>query len=221
MNQSLDSLDLVVMDVETTGLSPLRGDRICEIGAIRWRGDAEVARFHSFVNPCRPVSPGAFAVNQITPEMLADAPVASDVLPGFLAFLDGAVLAAYNASFDLDFLDAELRHAGLTRPASPVLDVLQLARRCLPHLPRHPLWAVARVLGVAETQSHRALGDVEITGRLLHHFLSTLRTEGAVTIDAVLAHSQPRRPGRSAFRRFGTRRAGFTRETHRPDSRTE
>ena len=64
-SQSIDAVDLVVIDVETTGLEPLQGDRICEIGAIKWHGGEEIGRFHSMVNPGRSISPAAAEVNRI------------------------------------------------------------------------------------------------------------------------------------------------------------
>lgn len=195
LSSPIDTVDLVVVDVETTGLEPHHGDRICELGAIRLRGGQEVGRFHTMVNPGCLISPGAFAVNRITPDMVANAPFAAEVLPTFLVFAHGAVLAAYNAAFDLGFLNAELARAGLAGPAVPIIDVLRLARRLLPQLDRHPLWNVARYLGVADDQAHRAIGDAEITGRILLHLLSTLKTRGAVTVADVLAD------GVSSFKR--------------------
>ena len=187
-SRPIDAVDLVVVDVETTGLEPLQGDRICEIGAIKWRGGEDVGRFHSMVNPGRSIPSAAFKVNRITPEMIRDAPAAEDILPAFCAFIEGSVLAAYNAKFDLGFLHAEMARAGITAPSLPVIDVLRLARRLLPFLRRYRLLSVASALGIAEHQAHRALEDVELTGRILHRFLSDLKSQGIVMVDDVLRH---------------------------------
>src|SRR3990167_4128835 len=86
MDKKIDDVDFVVFDVETTGLSPKDGDRIVEIGALRYKNGQAWDSFSSLLNPQRPVSPGAFAVNRISQEMLKDAPAASEVLPKFLEF---------------------------------------------------------------------------------------------------------------------------------------
>lgn len=185
LTRPIDAINLVVLDVETTGLDPLRGDRICEIGAIKWHGEKEVARFHTMINPERSIPPEAFAVNRITQEMIRDAPLVAEVLPAFCAFIQESVLAAYNARFDLGFLHAEMARSGIPAPALPVIDVLCLARRHL-SLPRYPLWNVARALGIKENQTHRALADVELTSRILWMFLSDLKADGMISVGDIL-----------------------------------
>lgn len=185
-SQPIDAVDLVVVDLETTGLGPLRGDRICEIAAIKWHGGEEVGRFHSMVNPGRSIPPAAFKVNRITPEMIRDAPVAEDILPAYCAFVEGSVFAAYNAKFDLGFLHAEMARAGITAPSLPVIDVLRLARRRLPFLNRYKLLNGASALDIGEHQAHRALEDVELTGQISLRFLSDLKSQGIVMVDDVL-----------------------------------
>jgi len=73
MDKKIDDVDFVVFDVETTGLSPKDGDRIVEIGALRYKNGQALDSFSSLLNPQRPVSPGAFAVNRISQEMVKDA----------------------------------------------------------------------------------------------------------------------------------------------------
>ena len=83
-DRRLDKVSFALFDVETTGLSPAYGHRICEIACLRLKAGREVGRVEALVDPGRPISPGAYGVNRIEPEMLADAPafecVASDVL---------------------------------------------------------------------------------------------------------------------------------------------
>ena len=206
LTQPIDSVDLVVVDVETTGLDPKLGDRVCEIGAIRWNGGREVDRFHSMVNPERSIPPDASRINGITADMVQDAPVAAEIMPAFTSFVGEGVFAAYNAPFDLGFLRAELAHAGLHAPSWTVIDVLALARHLLPSLPSHKLVSVARELGVADGQVHRALEDVEITGRVLHRFLGQLKAHGIDMVWEVVHLTRDSRPGGSRRRRSGRRK---------------
>jgi len=95
---------IVVFDLETTGFSPRSGDEIVEIGAIKVHGNEVISEFHSMINPLRPISDGASAVNGITHYMVQDAPLIEEILPDFVEFIDDAPLVAHNANFDLPFL---------------------------------------------------------------------------------------------------------------------
>ena len=198
LDRSIASMDITVVDVETTGLSPDRGDRICEIGAITYRNSQEIARFHTLVNPRRPIPPQASAVNGITAELVADAPDSAVVLPKLRDFIDGSVLAAYNAPFDMAFLRTELELAGQSPLEQPVIDVLWLARRFLPGLDRYSLAAVARVLCVEHAHAHSALGDVAATGRIFHLLLPHAGLAGLDTVGSLIReqalHSLRRKP---------------------------
>ncbi len=108
----IEDVPLAVVDVETTGLKPLAGHRVCEIAVLRVDPGAEPRLFVSLVNPGRPIGPGARAVNGIANREVADAPSFDSLIPRINAGLDGAVLVAHNAPFDLGFLRAEYRRAG-------------------------------------------------------------------------------------------------------------
>src|SRR5438445_9121835 len=105
-----------VVDVETTGLSARMGDRICELAVVIVRGGQIVGQLQSLVNPQKPISRGAAAVNGISDSMVRDAPAFRKVAPELVKALDGAVLVAHNASFDLSFISSELRAAGYSTP---------------------------------------------------------------------------------------------------------
>ena len=94
-----------VFDVETTGLYPYAGDKICEIGAIRIEPGEPKKIYQSLINPKRAISYGAYKVNGITRDMVEGKPTIDEVIPGFLEFIKGSILVAYNAGFDLGFLD--------------------------------------------------------------------------------------------------------------------
>lgn len=152
----------IAFDLETTGLSA-ETDRVIEIGAVLFDSQGrEVDRFEQLINPCRPVSPGARAVNGIRDADLAVAPVATDVIPRFLAFVEAVPnipLIAHNAGFDAKFLGRELGRAGLPTPSCLVHDTLALSRRRLPTLRSHRLACLVDHFRLGSEISHRALDD--------------------------------------------------------------
>jgi DNA polymerase III epsilon subunit len=156
--------EFVIFDVETTGLSPVEGDRIVEIAAVKVRGTQVVDKFYSLVNPQRSMPSQATQVNNITEEMLVTAPVAADILPQMIHFIGGACVAGHNVRFDLNFLCYELALIGRKlHDHTPAVDTLKMARELLPYLSNHKLAYLARSLGVVVDQTHRAMADVEIT----------------------------------------------------------
>ncbi|HOW35433.1 MAG TPA: exonuclease domain-containing protein [Candidatus Omnitrophota bacterium] len=162
--KNFERTEFVIFDVETTGLSPERGDRVVEIAALKVKNSKALGTFHSLVDPEREISFGAFEVNGISAEMLEGAPKSGEILPDFLKFIDGAVLVGHNVSFDLGFLREELSLNGLSLNSKiPVADTLKMARGLMPNLGRYPLWFVAQSLGIEMRQQHRAMADVYLT----------------------------------------------------------
>ena len=186
---SIDDLNLAVLDVETTGLDPWQGDRICEIAIVRAEGAFEVARYSTLVNPLREVSPGAYAVNRISAQMLAGAPTFGDIASEVAELLGGAVFVAHNARFDTGFVARELALAGWRVPETPILDTLELARRKF-HFGHNNLAAVARALGVS-SPDHRALADALVTLGVLRQMLKQFCPGGARLSDVVRAQGGP------------------------------
>jgi len=178
----IDTLDFLVVDVETTGLSPERGDRVCEVAAVKLRGGAVVDTFSSLVDPQRPISSGAFAVNNISPQMLTDAPFFSDIANRLQSLLQDSVLVAYNAPFDVSFLQMEFQLIGAPKIRTPVVDALALARQLLSGLQRYTQENVARALGIPFPVRHRALEDSMITARLFTMLTSMLKAYGCSTL---------------------------------------
>lgn len=168
----------VAVDVETTGLSPVTGHRICEIALLRFVRGGVADAVVSLVDPLRPISPGAAAVNGITDAMVAGAPRFPELFPAVRDFLAGDPLVFHNAPFDLAFLRTEARLAGGEWPGNPVLDTLRLARRT-GRFHRHSLSCLCRELGIAE-RFHRAAADAYATGRLLLHLARDLRADNGL-----------------------------------------
>ena len=156
------------------------------MGCLRVRNGVELDRFESLVDPRRPISPGAFRVNRITAEMLRGAPTFEQVAGPLLQVIEGAVLVAHNAPFDLGFLAAELGRARLPVPGNPVVDTLALARRTY-NLARNSLSAVVAALGVTVSPTHRALSDVQATWGVLERIIEDLeRRQGITTLGQLI-----------------------------------
>ncbi|GLK73309.1 DNA polymerase III subunit epsilon [Ancylobacter dichloromethanicus] len=124
----------IVLDTETTGLNPLTGDRLVEIGCVEIYNRIPTGQvYHVYLNPQRDMPLEAFNVHGLSSEFLADKPLFVQVVDDFLAFIGGDPLVIHNAAFDIGFINAELAKTG--RPAltfDRVIDTLSLARR------RHP-----------------------------------------------------------------------------------
>ena len=188
----LDELAFTFVDVETTGLTPATGDRVCEIALLRVQGDRELARFESLVHPQRPMPPDALAVHGITDAMLVGAPTFATLLPQIHALLQDAVLVAHNAHFDVGFLRHEWQLAGHTFPFLVVADTLALAQARY-RFSHNSLGAIASELGVTPTALHRAMADVCTTWQVWQRFMADMRQEGPVMLAHVL-YPHSRRP---------------------------
>lgn len=158
----------VVLDTETTGLSPADGHRVIEIGAVELLNRRLTGKhFHHYLQPDRAIDPGAEEVHGISNEFLADKPRFADVAAEFVEFVAGAELIIHNAPFDVGFLNAELGRLGADAETieaqCSVLDTLALARRLHPGQ-RNTLDALCKRYGVDNSgrSLHGALLDAQI-----------------------------------------------------------
>ena len=164
----IQQTEFVVFDVETTGLWVQDGDRIVEIAAMKVKAGKVVDRFYSLVNPKRLIPLEASKINNITQDMVAQAPTAAQVLPSLIDFISGSCVAGHNVRFDLGFLCYELALAGRKlQEGTPVVDTLKMARDLLPYLSNHKLAYLSRSLGVTVGETHRAMADVALTVEVL------------------------------------------------------
>jgi DNA polymerase-3 subunit epsilon len=171
----LASLSYVVVDVETTGTSPWRGDRITEIAAIVVRDGVVAERFETLVNPERSIPPMITALTQINWEMVKDAPRFRDISEQLLSVLSGHVFVAHNAEFDWRFVTHEIQRATGHRLSGRRLCTVRLARRVLPQLRSRRLDSVAHFYGVEIFGRHRAGGDAVATAHVLLRLLDEAR----------------------------------------------
>jgi DNA polymerase III subunit epsilon len=172
-----DNLTLVVADVETTGLSAIFGDRICEVGLVRAQGDAILDTYQTLVNPQRPISLGASRVNGLHDEDVQSAPPFAAIAEQVLAWTDGAILVCHNAPFDLGFLEVEFSRLKLHWQPAWVIDTLEIARRHY-NFDSNSLPAVADQLGIETQYAHRALGDALTTFQVFRYFQRRLTSQG-------------------------------------------
>ncbi|MDB5473145.1 MAG: dnaQ [Devosia sp.] len=154
----------IVLDTETTGLSPAAGDRLVEIGCVELINHIPSGRhYHVYINPQRSMPEEAFRVHGLSEEFLADKPVFKAVAEEFRAFLGDSRLIIHNAAFDMGFLNAELERAGQRPLDNPVLDTVLLAREKHPGA-RVSLDALCKHYGIDNSRRtlHGALLDSEI-----------------------------------------------------------
>jgi DNA polymerase-3 subunit epsilon len=172
----MGNYSVVVLDFETTGLSPESGDRPIEIGAVLIRDNQIVDRFDSLMNPGVRVTPFIEEYTGISNRMLADAPPVALVMERFATFMACHHLVAHNASFDCRFLDVELRRINRLRSQEFACSMLT-ARRIYPDAPSHRLEALVRHKNLATSGvHHRALADAEMTAHLWITMLNDLKT---------------------------------------------
>jgi DNA polymerase-3 subunit epsilon len=156
----------IVFDTETTGLSPLNGDRLVEIGCIEMVNRVETGNvFHCYFNPDRPMAAEAQAVHGLSDAFLRDKPRFADEADGLISFLQDSPLIAHNASFDFSFLNFELEFSGRAKiNLTRMVDTLALSRTKFPGA-KHSLDAMCSRFGI--DRSHRVLHGALLDAQLL------------------------------------------------------
>lgn len=177
---------VIVIDFETTGLSPSKGARATEVAAIRLVDDEFAGHFHSLMNAGVTIPPQIEKLTGITNAMLGSAPPAASVLLELSAFINDAPLVAHNARFDQSFLEAEYGH--LQRAVqSPFACTMKLAQRIYPRAPNFKLRTLMAYADIPqEGNFHRALSDATATASL---WLQIKRDLVAQTRIEVLNHA--------------------------------
>lgn len=164
--KAMSNLPVIVLDFETTGLSPRHGDRAIEIGAVLIENNVVTDRFQSLMNPGFRISPFIESYTGISNSMVEVAPPCEEVMEQFAQFIGDYPLVAHNASFDRRFLDSELGFIGRILKGSMVCSMLT-ARRVYPNAPNHKLGTLVRYCRIyTDGTFHRALADAEMTSQL-------------------------------------------------------
>lgn len=159
---------LAVLDTETTGLAPEKGDRVIEIAVVHFDGGVVVDRWSTLLDPGIPLHPDVTRITGITTQDITGQPRFAEVAHELLRRLKGRLLVAYNAAFDRNFLVHELARVQLTLPqGSRWIDPLVFAREMQKGQGNHKLGSVAKRLGVSLEEAHRAAADAECAGHVL------------------------------------------------------
>lgn len=181
---------VVVIDFETTGLSPVRGARATEIALVRLEEGRIHGRFHSLMNAGVPVPPFIEALTGISTAMVRRAPPAAEVMAAAADFIGDLPLVAHNAAFDRRFLLAELDRIGCACTGEFGCSLLA-ARRIFPDAPNHQLGTLIEFTGLPRPgRYHRALADAEMAAALLGRMEQELERRFGL---ATLSHPQLRR----------------------------
>ena len=182
----------IVLDTETTGLSPQQGDRLVEIGCVELINHIPSGRhYHVYINPQRSMPEEAFRVHGLSEEFMADKPVFAAVADDFREFVGDATLVIHNAPFDMGFLNAELEKAGQGPLANDVIDTVMLARQKHPGA-RVSLDALCKHYGIDNSRRtlHGALLDSEILAEVYLELLGGKQVSLALIAEAGLTGAE-------------------------------
>lgn len=195
MLDKLKNSPFVVFDIETTGLSYGSGNQIIEIAGQKIVDGKVVEEFHELINPTVPVEDGAYSVHGLSNLFLSEnGKEAFDTLTKFCRFAENSVLVGHNIlTFDVPFLNNELKRLNLNPVNNLLVDTLVMARKLLPMLPNHKLTTVATHFKVDPAGAHRAMVDVEMNKRvfliMLNQYLEHLKLEQEKNINKSPNHS--------------------------------
>ncbi|MBO6263272.1 MAG: 3'-5' exoribonuclease [Clostridia bacterium] len=162
--ECLKGKSFVVVDIETTGVSYLSGDKITEIGAVKIENGKITEKFTTLINPKIPISREITELTGIDDEMVADKPTFNDVLPDFFKFCYGSCIVAHNIEFDYKFIKYMAKDSGYVF-TNDGIDTLALSKEILPRLKNHKLNTVCGYFNI-EFLHHRAMSDAHATAKL-------------------------------------------------------
>lgn len=179
---------IVMLDFETTGLSPAMGDRITEVAALRIVDGQVTERYVSLINCNARIPSFITSLTGISQAMVDSAPPVHRVLPELLDFIGSDTLSAHNASFDEKFLIAEAERQGMAPAHQALLCSLKLSRRLFPGMPSYKLGTLSSQLGIRfRSAAHRAESDAEVGAELLIHIARHLgRCYGMAQVESQL-----------------------------------
>ncbi|MFY4776010.1 ATP-dependent DNA helicase DinG [Metabacillus sp. RGM 3146] len=180
----------VVLDVETTGNSPKKGDRIIQFAAVVLEGGKIVDRFMSFVNPLQPIPLFIEQLTGISDEMVQDAPLFEEIAPAISSLLKDSYFVAHNVYFDLSFVQAELAKSGCSKFSGGILDTVELARIAFPQADSYKLSELCKELDIRHDHPHRADSDAQVTATLLQKIFEVAVSLPVITLKSLLRLSK-------------------------------
>lgn len=180
-NLAINDVTFAFVDTETTGMSPARGARLCEVAIVTAKNFETTARFSTLLNPGCLIPQEVINIHGITNQMAQSAPRFADVAPQIISLLQDTVLVCHNADFDVPFLQAEMLRAGFRLPRITIMDTLKLARKN-GNFQRNRLGAIAQELGLSADGWHRAMADALMTQKIFYHFVEKFAPHGVLTL---------------------------------------
>ncbi|MCD5384030.1 3'-5' exonuclease [candidate division WOR-3 bacterium] len=166
---NIDKVIFCAVDTETTGLYPHFGDKLCEIGAVRFTLSRDISEFTTLVNPGVKLSRTIRYITGITDKMLHSAPSLEKIEDEIFSFIDESVLVFHNAPFDLSFLQYELNR----RITNITVDTLILARRKF-RFASNRLGEIATTMGIEPGRPHRAIDDARTVSKIAKEMIKKL-----------------------------------------------
>ncbi|WP_335869688.1 ATP-dependent DNA helicase DinG [Bacillus sp. 2205SS5-2] len=173
---------MVVVDLETTGNSPKKGDKIIQLSAVIVEDGKIIDQYTTFLNPHTSIPLFIEELTGINEEMVQDAPVFADIAPKIREILADSVFVAHNVQFDLTFLLAELEQAGYPLFSGPTIDTVELAKIILPTSDSFKLTELSERFAYQHDQPHRADSDAIVTAELLLLFIKQINDFPLVTL---------------------------------------
>jgi len=189
----LSNARFAFLDLETTGLSPWFGDRICEVGIVISEGKRIKEQYQTLVNPEHPLSVGAASTNGLTDEELEAASLFEEVGPKVLGLLSDTIVVCHNAQFDIQFLDKEFKQLGHEIQIPNLIDTLMLARQFY-DLPSYSLSAIAAAFQVPISTKHRALDGALAARGIFFGMMEGLKEHNRPLEDYIGIYNSPAWP---------------------------
>jgi DNA polymerase-3 subunit alpha (Gram-positive type) len=199
--QSIDTT-YCVLDLETTGFSP-KTEKITEVGIMKVKDGKVIDKFSTFVNPEKSIPMSVVEVTKITDDMVRDAETIDKVFPKLLQFIEGTVLVAHNAEFDINFLKHNAKVLGYDFDFT-YLDTLTLAQDVFPDFKSYKLGRIAKNLGIKVEVAHRALDDVDTTVKVFNIMLEKLKERGAESLQDVDIYACDEEAKKVAYKKVRT-----------------
>lgn len=175
-----------VIDLETTGQSPAKGDKIIEVGIAVIENNEIVDSYATFINPGIPIPAFITNLTGIDDKVVASAPSFSEKADEITAFFKDSYLVAHNVPFDLGFLNGELKNLGMKGLKKPVIDTVELSRILYPKAPSFKLSQLCDYLEIYHDDPHRAASDAYVTAKLLIKLKNKLAAVPYETVDHLL-----------------------------------
>jgi DNA polymerase III epsilon subunit family exonuclease len=195
----LSNARFAFLDIETTGLSPWFGDRICQVAIILTEGKRVRATLDLLINPEAEMSPAALHLHGLDESQLMNAPVFEEVANQIENALNEAIIVCHNAKFDLQFLDNEYRKLGRTVEYPNLIDTLLVARDYF-DLPSYGLSYLAEAFGVASNlQGSRAQSDALTVKNIFFAMMDTLKSNGKPLEDYIGIYNSPAAPSEGVY----------------------